>query len=298
MPADGWHSNSTSLSMSADVWYANCLICQRLVDQMRLGNLHHQWSASIATILRLTIPVVLALALIGCEGGSATPTPASSSNQPAPPVKIVCLPDKTASTHWTRVQQVTVEDFDPLIELVCRRGGELAVGLIRDSSNRGLLRLLVPQPPEAPVEPDRRMNPFLLAELQAAYTKKMRAYQEDLNQQRTRVEEAVSEFSEQLETLLAQPANAQRTDVWGAITRGELFMGEPDDAWKVEPRKYVIAVTDGLDNVRKQKVEMRSGARLLMVNSSASLGDLAALEPVRFESVSSAVQYLLSHEGR
>jgi hypothetical protein len=96
------------------------------------------------------------------------------------------------------------------------------------------------------------MNPFLLAELQAAYAQRMRAYQEDLDQQRAHVEQAELKYIGQLKALLAQPANSQRTDVWGAITRGELFMGEPDDAWKVAPLKYVIAVTDGFDNIHKQ----------------------------------------------
>jgi hypothetical protein len=213
-------------------------------------------------------------------------------------VKIACLPDKTASTSWTRVQQVAVEDLDPLVDLVCSRGGELAVGLIRDSSNRGLLRLTVEQPLEVPTEPDTRMNPFLLAEQQAEYAKKLRAYEDDVKKRQTRVGEAVSDFSEQLVTLLAQPADAQHTDVWGAITRGELFMAEPDDAWKGAPHKFIVAVTDGLDNVHKQRVEIRSGAQLLIVNGSATLGDLSILKPLRFESVSSAVQYLVNHEGK
>ena len=250
-------------------------------------------------------PLVLVLAtlvclvtLTGCGAPPEQSVAAAPPSSPAPPVKIVCLPDKTASTSWTRVEQVAVEDIDPLIDLVCSRGGELAVGLIRDSSNRGLLRLLVPQPPEAPVEPDTHMNPFLLAEQQAAYAKKLRTYEDEVKKQRTLVEEAVADFSEQLETLLAQPPDAQRTDVWGAISRGELFMAEPDDAWKGTPRKFIIAVTDGLDNVHKQTVEIRSGAQLLIVNSSGSLGDLSILKPLRFESASSAVQYLVNHEGR
>lgn len=255
--------------------------------------------ATTSRLLVLELAGILSLVhLTGCGAPPEQRVAAAPVPQPTPPVKIACLADKTASTGWTRVQQVTVEDLDPIIDLVCDRGGELAVGLIRDSSNRGLVRLSVPQPPEAPTEPDQHMNPFLLAEVQAAYTKKLRAYQEDLNQQRARVEERLSEFSEQLQQLLEQPADAQRTDVWGAIVRGELFMGEPDDAWKVPPRKYIIAATDGLDNVRQKKVGLQSGARLLIVNSSASLGDLTVLKPLRFESVSSAVQYLVSYEGR
>jgi hypothetical protein len=243
--------------------------------------------------------IIGTLATTGC-GTAGEPTAAAAAPivEILPAVKIAVLVDKTDSTNRTRVQQIKKEDLDTVIELITRRGGEIAVGLVADDSNRSLLRLLVPEPPEAPVEPDRRTNPFILAEQRDQYYKERRAYGEDLDRREADVGARLGAFREELAELLSRPADAPKTDIWGAVLRADLFLGEPNEVWRVAPHKYAVFATDGQDNVRKHKTQVRSGARILIANGSASLADMASLNPLQFESVASAIQYVLSQEGK
>ena len=61
-------------------------------------------------------------------------------------VRAVVLQDQTGSVNWTRTPTLCYEDLKPLVNLVRERSGEVAFGLIRDSSNRGLIRLAVTTP--------------------------------------------------------------------------------------------------------------------------------------------------------
>lgn len=246
----------------------------------------------------LMVVIVCALALIGCSESNpqaATPAPVADV---AAPVKIATFVDKTGSANQTRVEQITPEDVDPLLELILRRGGEIAIGLVVDESNRGLLRFIVTEPPVEPVEPDPQTNPFILAEQRNKYKKTLRAYEEDLHHRDEDSRARLAVFREELAKLLGRPANAARTDIWGAVQRAELFLDEPDDQWQAGPHKYALLATDGQDNIRKPQVAIRSGAKILIANGSASLADLAALKPLRFESVASAIQYVLSQEDK
>jgi hypothetical protein len=212
------------------------------------------------------------------------------------PVKIAVFLDKTKSIDVNRVQPVSMADLVPIMDCVRHRGGELAVGLIRDDSNRSLERLLVPEPPESPTSPDEMQNPFLLAERRSEYEKESRAYKLKMERWQVTVDQNMAAFQDRLALLLKSPADAGRTDVWSAVRRAELFLSEPEDCWGSTPIKYTILVTDGEDNVRRKNVEIRSGSKILVVNGAAALGCLENLQPVRFESVPSAVQYIVSRE--
>jgi hypothetical protein len=110
------------------------------------------------------------------------------------------------------------------------------------------------------------------------------------------VDQKMAAFQDRLAMLLKSPADAGRTDVWSAVRRAEAFQAEPDDCWRSTPIKYTVLVTDGEDNVRRKNVEIRSGSKILVVNGAGTPGCLENLQPDRFESVPSAVQYIVSRE--
>jgi hypothetical protein len=241
--------------------------------------------------------VMILATAVGC--GSApvtpvTPTPA----EPKAPVRIGVLVDKTLSTTWTGVPAVAAEDFEPLLRLLLERGGELAVGLIRDRSNRGLRRLPMSLPPTPPAEPNPHQNPFLFAEAQAKYESEHREYEAALAAWRSEAEGRVAAFRKDLSELLAAAADAKRTDLWDAIRRAELFLNEPGTAAQPAAHKWLLVLSDGEDNMRRPKAALRSGARLLVVNSFARLGDLADLGAVPFESFQAAAAYLAAEESK
>ena len=240
--------------------------------------------------------IALVAALLGgiaCSSSATVTLADAASPAPEAQARVAVLIDNTASTSWTRVPAVRCEEFDPLIALLVERGGELAVGLISDRSNRGLLRLAVPEPPGAPVEPNPHQNPFLLAEARAKFETQRRAHQAALAAWKSDVQRRVATFRGDLEKLLAQPADAGRTDLWEAIRRAELFLNEPQPVGRLAPQKWLLAVSDAEDNVRRPKASLSSGIRLLLINSSATLGDLAEAKPLRFESFHAATEFLL-----
>ena len=78
----------------------------------------------------------------------------TASVKPAPvvknPVRLAIFSDVTGSWRTSQSEHLSVEDLNPAIELLCKVGGEMAVGLVSDASDRGLIRLLVESAAAAP----------------------------------------------------------------------------------------------------------------------------------------------------
>lgn len=222
--------------------------------------------------------VVLTL-LAGCGRDSHSPESAvpAGGQDVCAPVRIALLLDQTGSTTWTRTPQLRSEDLEPLIELIKRCGGELGLGLIRDQSNRSLVRLRLERPPETP----EVVNPLRALKARPLYEQRRKQWEAESA-------EEIRRFREAAALLLGQPANARCTDVWGAVLRADLFLAEEDSAWGAELSRWAVLVTDGQHNCGGEPVRMRSQAQVAVVNGSASLGSLAALKSSRFESPQAA----------
>lgn len=211
------------------------------------------------------------------------------------PVRVVVMIDQTGSTLATRVPQLEIADFGDLLDLLLQNGGEIAVGTVRDRSNRPLIRCRVDEKPIRHAKPPaEKMNVFVRQRLMRAYLAEkskedqLEAAWQDQSQQK------VEQFREQLQDVLDAPL-AGRTDIYGAVLRADLFLAEPEDGWRQPTRRFAVFHSDGIDNVRGPNTAMRSGAAVLVVNGSASLGALGALNPTRLESFSAAVRYVRSH---
>lgn len=256
--------------------------------------------------LPLTLAGVLAasaaLALTsGCVDptGATTPEPPTVSASPAPtttaaapPVKLAVMNDKTGSADVTRTPQLTAGDLEPLLELLRARGGELGFGLVTDDSNRSLLRVRLGSPPAPPAAPLQEGNAFEVAERMDAY----RAARDDYERKAKAREEIAArrfeEFRNAAAELLGRKPDARRSDVWGALERADLFLAEEDPDWPQPPAVFVILVSDAQDNAKRPRSPLRSGARVLVVNGSASVGSISALSPLRFESPAAAWRYV------
>jgi hypothetical protein len=218
---------------------------------------------------------------------------------PAPSrvVRVAILEDQTGSRRSTRTERVTANALDRLIDFVMRTGGTLVLGAIRDTSNRPLVRLSVrpgPVPPAPPSTPD---NPFQAAEARAQFQASEKQYREKYVAWEYEVQPSVAEFRKAALTLLAREDEAGRTDVWGGLQRVDLALSEP-----VPPGHHVAAfiflVSDAEDNRRLRHEPLRSGATLLLVNGAGRLGVLAPLNPLRFEALDAAVDYVVSEPPR
>jgi hypothetical protein len=213
----------------------------------------------------------------------------------ASPVRVACMLDQTESTHETRVPQLKVGDFEDLLSLISEVGGELAVGAIRDQSDRPLLRCrMEPRPAQELIQPpDPNMNVFQRQKLIRKYlADKQEADRQDAAW-RDRNRMRADSFRRKLQELLGLPL-ADRTDIRSALARARLFLDEPDGDETQPPFRFCLLHTDGLETLRARGplASMGSGTTVLVVNGSASLGLLAPLHPVQMEGFAAAVRYL------
>jgi len=213
-------------------------------------------------------------------------------------LKIAILLDKTGSANVTRTQQPEPKDFDPLIDLLLKTGGELGVGVIRDQGNRSLLRLRIEVPPAKPTELPPERNPFKEAERRARYQSQIADYEKQYQQWFTKVGELRKVFMGALVTLTSQKADAPNTDLYSAVERAELFLCEPDITWPCPTHRYLVLVSDGQDNVQKKPIVVRSGAKVIVANGSGSLGALTHLNPEQFESLEAAFRFIVAKEAQ
>lgn len=230
---------------------------------------------------------------------AASPNPSDKSKpagKPDAPIRVATMLDKTGSANKTRTQQPGADSFKPVIERLCVSGGELSVGIIRDNSNRPLLRLRIETPP-APVKPndDKEDYADVLAEKQDEYDKKLRAYKQEYKAWEEETERRVAQFTTDLQPLLNQPANARHTDVFNALFRADLFLAEQEVGFKKPSQKFILLNSDCQDNVgiSAKRLTLQSGAQVIVINGVGSIGPLKSFKPVLFESLDAAMRYVV-----
>ena len=249
----------------------------------------------------LTILLIASFDITGCGTASKANAPArepAATLQKASPVKVAFFEDKTGSVNWTRTPQPTLDELQMLVDLLCHTGGELGVGLIRDNSNRGLLRLRIEPPPEDVPPLQKSGRPFADARRMEQYRKDKAVFQQKLAVWQTETDARIARFRKNTQPLLDQRSDARSTDVWSAVRRADVFLGEDDAAWHRPTHRWAVFATDGLHNRRAVKaVVMKSGARIIVINSDAQFGCLAPLHPELFESIDAAFRHLRAAEG-
>jgi hypothetical protein len=214
----------------------------------------------------------------------------------AAPVRIVLLQDKTGSSNWTRTPQLTVEDIDPLIDLLKTNGGEIGIGLIRDTSNRGLVRLRIDAAPDEPKIRQRTGRPYDDLRQAREYRVEYAKWEQLFPAWKNDVEGKIAGFKASVAPLLATNADARATDLWGAVQRADLMLSEPA-ATDISTHSWLLASTDGGHNRgRVLTRRLRSGARLVVINSAGTFGELAALQPLSFENIRASVRYVIQSE--
>ena len=215
------------------------------------------------------------------------------------PAKVAIMLDQTTSTLSNRVQMPSMAEFEPLLHFLADSGGELGVGVIRERSNTSLIRCrLEERPVTHTVPPHLSGNVFLRQKMEKAYKDAQAIFDASVVDWSNENKRRLELFRRELMTIIARPINATATDINGAIRRADLFLAEPDEAWSQPARRFAVFVTDGLDNVRAPAAAVHSNTKIVMVNGSANLGTLAALHPIRIESFSAAVQYIVHQQNK
>ena len=238
--------------------------------------------------------------MIGCAKTSTAPYVADLQivEQVQPdrnPLLIAVCPDQTPSRHVYGVPQATVSDFEPLLQILKKNGGDLAICPIRDISNRPLKRCHFDEPPVSNAQrPPATGNVFVREKEMRKYALALRDDAAQATAWQKRSEEALSECRSTLTEALAHAPDAPRTDVNGALLRTELLLNEPQNSWSLPPQRYAVIISDGLDNVRGPAPPPLVETKLLIVNSAGTMGSLERFHPLRFESIASAFRFVLN----
>ena len=122
-------------------------------------------------------------------------------------------------------------------------------------------------------------------------------FQQKLAAWQAETDERIARFKKDVQPLLDQRADAKSTDIWGAVSRADLFLAEDEAAWRRATHRWAVFASDGLHNRGMVKpAPFRSGARILVINSAAQFGSLTALHPEAFESVEAAFRHISATE--
>ena len=232
---------------------------------------------------------------------SAAPASTASVSQTAPapqaPLRIVVFVDQSRSMEAARVSPVAAASFACVYDRFAISGGELAVGLIRDDSDRPFARLFVPPPPSAPALLPLPPNVFAAAAARkrenaerALQEAARRAWQSEMGLRQ-------AAFGRSIKPLLARPADAPATDIFSALRRADVLLSEPN-AFPRNTRNVVILVSDGMETVAVGGPPPLSvPTEIVLVNGAGEIGSLASLGPIRFESLDAALRYSVAEGG-
>jgi hypothetical protein len=262
-------------------------------------------ATSAAVIIACALLICISLLSAGCGWSSGTslseqsaqtvPVEASQSKRVLAPGLYSVFDDKSRSVKSARIAPLQEQDLRALINVLRQTGGELSFGLIGESSNRPLLRLRIPVPPAPPVKREAH-NAFERAEQDSAFQEELESYEAKCKQLEMEVNQRIAAFMEAARPRLQEPAKDKATDIASALARAELFLNEPGEVWPAETHRLIILNSDGIATTNRNPVEIKSGARLLLINGSGSLGTLEPLHPLRFESKQAALDYIAAIE--
>lgn len=266
-------------------------------------------SAVIVTVFLL----IIGLLLFGCDvsdsktlsasDDAVRPATAPSDTANGAAVRIAVLQDKTGSADDNQTPLLTAAQLRAAVAVCKVRGGEITFGLIRENSNHLFERLTIEPPPVPPVkEQPSGGNAIALqaarAKAQKEYDVALSSYQAGLDAWEKDVQVREGAFIAKVSRLLAQAPDAQRSDVHDAVRRADRFLAEDDAIFGAPSHRYLVAISDCIDNVRKPAPELASGATFIVVNGAGSLGTLVELQPHQFESVDAALRFIGAKEGK
>jgi len=235
--------------------------------------------------------------------GSVSPQQHAAAPKPPVVVQTVAAPaplraatflDGTASRDAARIR-TSVDDLTPLFDRLRMSGGEIGFGRITDDSDMPLIRCFVPEPPEPPSFPATPAgNVFASANARKREEVERRKYEAKRRAWEAEANARINAFVAAITPLLAAPPTAPRTDVLGAIARGDLMMAEPSP-FQRPTQTAIVVITDGYHNATAAETPvLRSNAQVVIVNGIGALGVLDKLtpRPLRFESTAAAVRYI------
>ena len=232
------------------------------------------------------------------------PTPQTTPparTEPSPP--IICVPvDFSGSVKRFGITRVTAQHFEPILNLLDRVGGSLAVGSIHDrSAEHPLLRIRI-EVPAKPPEASATGDVFTRNKQRRAYRKALPAYTSREEERRARNQVLLADFRVQLKEFLDRPRTSPYSDVWNALRRCQTYLLEPRSTHtgKAASLLFIVPISDGRHNTTSLYRPLDRSIQVFAVTGVAGLGDFGRLKNVQwFEGPAAAFLFIVaSVEGR
>lgn len=254
------------------------------------------------TTIILAVVLVATIGLVTCTTGAHSETSAAPTPIPQtpvlPPVRYVFGCDKSMSINAARVTpDISADALDPLLGRIKSTGGEIGIGVISDNSNRPFVRVSITAQPVTPQAAPVIGNTFKAAEAKRIADAQRARMAGAVESWKRETDARSATFKRAITPLLQRPADAPATDIRTFIQRADLMLGEPSPFGR-NVVTVIILVTDGKETVSTQPIpELTASSVIILVNGAGSVGALAPLKPVRFESIDAAIRYAAAIGG-
>lgn len=280
---------------------------------------------------------LLVAANCGLTACNPQPIPPEPPKVPLPEVKqalkqqskaekslhLVITQDYSKSTRQNGIPKLTATHIQRAVNAVYTRGGQLAVGQICTSSNQPLVRLKVTPPPRLRVDmfqnlpapshykkilQQRGVNSFkinqILGNYRPRYLKEKSAdgatlaqYHQQYQSWRTQTNTRVQQFQKTVKPLVHKGLTCTQSDIYSSLHQAQLFLNEPPK----DSQKQALFITDGSHSTGNKSIKsikwVSNNSQVVLVGASLTPGVFKSIPHKRFESISSALDFILeNHE--
>ncbi|MEM8484444.1 MAG: hypothetical protein AAF564_02790 [Bacteroidota bacterium] len=224
--------------------------------------------------------------------------------------KVCVIQDKSGSSANFGTPQIKEGDFYPLFDAQLKVGGEIAFGMLDDSSNWPLKRFYVSPVPPLPVE-EHAFSNRAKVEARKKYNRDLIAWKTKREKRHQRFQLDRDLFLNEIADDLSRGVDATSSDVIGALVRCHRFLAEMDaDLTGADYIPFILFISDveqALSSMFRQQNPDRDYAmpapgalpyakNIYVVNGRLHKGSLAqaGFRVKAFEGIASAIRTIVS----
>ncbi|MEM7296665.1 MAG: hypothetical protein AAF391_00185 [Bacteroidota bacterium] len=210
------------------------------------------------------------------------------------PLKLCIVLDKSGSMPTTAFAQLQKHQLDILTSQITEYSGEVSVIAVREESNVPLIRYYVGSivPPEMP---ELKGNAQQKRMLMNNYKKSALHYLMARRKRPAMYAEGLEAFNDAAYPVIESPANASRTDLWGAVHRCRNYLNESNLSWSIKPIKVMFLISDAVDTGGKPPIkDFPSDIHVFFVYNQVGAPFLKGIRYNQFEGIDEAIRELLA----
>ena len=214
----------------------------------------------------------------------------------AQPLKVCVIQDKSTSGISYGTPNMKYIQLLPILGAVDKRAGEMAYGLIQGESNKPLFRYYAPELPPKPVLDIEGLDPKGKRKALHVHKIKLASWFKKRSERSEYLE--IKRHSFQLESKEDMELEffASSSDIFGALHRCLLYLGEITPELSSNPAKYVVFISDNEHSGSSEPPvkKLPADVKLIIVNGRRWPGSLKHLSFTAFEGIDSAFRFVLS----